>query len=133
LVHADDLADALVRIIEQRAGGAFNVADEPVLGGRDLGLALKAGRIVPVDRRVARAAVKATYLAHLHPVQEGWLDLTLGVPLLNTDRLRDELGWQPQHSSADALRDLLEGMSEHAGTRSAPLRARRATSSRRGV
>ena len=30
-VHADDLADAIVRIVERRAGGAFNVAGEPVL------------------------------------------------------------------------------------------------------
>ncbi|NAZ82485.1 NAD-dependent epimerase/dehydratase family protein [Kineococcus sp. R8] len=133
LVHADDLADALVRVVEARAGGPFNVADEPVLGGRDLALAMRAGRIVPVDRRVARAAVKATYLAHVHPVQEGWLDLALGVPLLNTDRIRSELGWAPRHSSGEALRELLEGMSEHTGTGSAPLRARRATSSRTGV
>ncbi len=31
VVHADDLADALVRILERAPGGAFNVADEPVL------------------------------------------------------------------------------------------------------
>src|SRR5688572_2081807 len=30
-VHADDLADAFARVITQRAGGAFNVAGEPVL------------------------------------------------------------------------------------------------------
>ncbi|NIZ89466.1 NAD-dependent epimerase/dehydratase family protein [Kineococcus rubinsiae] len=133
LVHADDLADALVRVVEQRGRGAFNVADEPVLGGRDLGLALKAGRIVPVDRRVARAVVKATYLAHVHPVQEGWLDLALGVPLMDTDRVRTELGWRPERSSSQALRELVEGMSEHAGTGSGPLRQRRATGSRTGV
>ncbi|WP_367882238.1 hypothetical protein [Rathayibacter oskolensis] len=30
-VHADDVADAFWRVLDQRAGGAFNIAAEPVL------------------------------------------------------------------------------------------------------
>ncbi len=77
VVHADDLADALVRILERAPGGAFNVADEPVLRGRDLALSLNAPRWFPVNRRVVRAAADLTYRAHVHPVQpDGWTSVS---------------------------------------------------------
>ncbi|WP_432496138.1 NAD-dependent epimerase/dehydratase family protein [Kineococcus gypseus] len=124
LVHADDLADGLVRIVEQRAGGAFNLADEPVLGGRDIAGALNAGRLLAVPHALGRAAVAATYRAHVHPVQPGWYDLALSVPLMDTGRARSELGWQPRHAAADVLAELLAGMRAHAGTTSPALRSR---------
>ncbi|WP_432501589.1 NAD-dependent epimerase/dehydratase family protein [Kineococcus arenarius] len=124
LIHADDLADGLVRILEQRAGGAFNLADEPVLGGRDIARALGARRLVAVPHGVARAAVVASYHARIHPVQPGWFDLALSVPLMDTNRARTELGWQPRHAAADVLAELLAGMREHAGTASPALRSR---------
>jgi hypothetical protein len=34
----------------------------------------------------------------------------LGVPLMDSDRARAELGWEPQHSGIDAFRELLDGM-----------------------
>lgn len=132
LVHADDLADALTRIVLRTAPGAFNVADEPVLGGRDLVHALGAGRPVGVDHRVARAAVSASYRARLHPVHPGWLDLLLGVPRMSTGRARAELGWAPAHAAADVLAELLDGMRSHAGTSSPALRARGAVRDRTG-
>ncbi|WP_432488234.1 NAD-dependent epimerase/dehydratase family protein [Kineococcus sp. SYSU DK018] len=126
VIHADDLADGLVRIVEQRAGGAFNLADEPVLGGRDLGRALNARTLVPVPRGLARTAVAGTYHARIHPVKPGWFDLGMSVPVMDTNRARTELGWQPRHAAADVLEELLAGMREHAGTPSPTLRSRSA-------
>lgn len=132
LVHADDLADAITRIVLRTAPGAFNVAGEPVLGGRDLVGALGAGRPVGVDHRVARAFVSASYQARLHPVHPGWLDLLLGVPRMSTARARTELGWAPTHAAADVLTELLDGMRSHAGTASPVLRSRKAVKDRTG-
>lgn len=124
VVHADDLADALARILERAPGGAFNVADEPVLRGRDLALSLKAPRWFPVSRRVVRAAADLTYRAHVHPVQPGWLDLGFGVPVMDTTRAREELGWRPVHAARDVLVELLDGVRDHAGAPSGALRRR---------
>lgn len=132
VVHADDLADALTRIVEQSAPGAFNVADEPVLGGRDLARALGAARPVGISHRLARAVVAASYRARVHPVHEGWLDLGLGVPKMSTGRARSELGWAPAHAASDVLAELLDGMRSHAGTASPVLRSRRAVKDRTG-
>jgi nucleoside-diphosphate-sugar epimerase len=124
VVHADDLADALARILERVPGGAFNVADEPVLRARDLALALSSPRHVPVSRRLVRAAAAATYRARLHPVQPGWVDLGLGVPVMDTTRAREELGWRPFHAARDVLVELLDGIRDHAGAPSGALRRR---------
>ena len=132
VVHADDLADAITRIVERTAPGAFNVADEPVLGGRDLARALGAARPVGISRHLARALVAATYRARVHPVHEGWLDLGLGVPRMSTGRARRELGWAPAHAAFDVLAELLDGMRSHAGTESPVLRSRRAVKDRTG-
>lgn len=49
------------------------------------------------------------------------LDLVLGLPLLDTTRARDELGWAPRHSSLDALHELIEGIAHGAGGSTPPL------------
>ena len=45
LVHSDDLADGIARVIERRAGGAFNFAGEPPITRDDIAAALGAGKI----------------------------------------------------------------------------------------
>jgi hypothetical protein len=44
----------------------------------------------------------------------------LQTPLMATDRLR-ALGWSPRHSATDALRELLAGIRDRAGTPTPPL------------
>ena len=133
LVHADDLADALARILQRVPGGAFNVADDPALTSADVATAFRAARHLPVDRKVVRAVADLTYRAHVHPVQPGWLDLLYGVPVMDTSRARQVLGWKPAHTAQDVLMELLDGMRDHAGAPTGPLRRRSAVSARTGV
>jgi len=133
VVHADDLADALARIVQRVPGGAFNVADEPVLSNRDLARALNAGGFLPTSRRLVRAAADLTYRAHVHPVQPGWLDLGYGAPRMDTGRARRELGWEPAHNARDVLVELLDGIRDHAGNPSGALRSRGVLFSRTGT
>lgn len=67
MVHADDVADMVVRVLEQRAAGAFNVASEPVLSAWDIAAALDA-RPVRVRQEATRAAAGAVWRAHLSPL-----------------------------------------------------------------
>jgi UDP-glucose 4-epimerase len=43
------------------------------------------------------------------------------MPLMDTSRARHELGWQPTHSAAEALLELLDGMRRNAGSGTPPL------------
>jgi UDP-glucose 4-epimerase len=119
-VHAEDVAEAYaLAVTRSDARGAFNVAADPVLDARTLGEALGA-RTVSVPPRPIRAITAATFAAHLQPTEPGWVDLALQTPLMATDRIR-ALGWTPRHTSVEALRELLAGIRDGAGTATAPL------------
>ena len=120
-VHSFDVADAYRRaLVTPSARGAYNVAADPVLDGPELGRLLGA-LPVPVDPRLLRAVTVAAYKLRLHPTPAGWLDLALGVPLLDSTRARVELGWEPVHSASDALLELLDGLRDSAGFPTPPL------------
>lgn len=120
LVHAEDVARAFVAAVVGDVHGAFNLAAPPPLSGRDLAERFGA-RAVTVPVRVARGLVRASYAAHLQPVDAGWLDLALGTPLLRTDRAEAELGWRPRWDAFEALDDVLGGLRDGAGDATPPL------------
>jgi nucleoside-diphosphate-sugar epimerase len=120
-VHADDVADAYRRVIAQRdAHGAYNIAAEPVLDPGELARLLHA-REIPVPAAVLRTLADLTWRLRLQPTPAGWVDLALGVPIMDTARARTELGWEPRRSAGDALLELLEGLRESAGAPLPPL------------
>lgn len=123
LVHADDVAAAFVSAIERRVGGPFNLAADPPVT-RDIVAAVLGAKAIQVPSGLLGAVVDLSWRARLQPIDRGWLDMAFTVPLLDTTRARDELGWAPQWSSTDALADVIEGVAEEAHTDSPPLRRR---------
>ena len=119
-VHADDVGQAYRLAATRDVRGAFNVAADPVLDSDTLGRALGA-RPVPVPARLMRGAAAATWRLRLQPTSPGWIDLALGVPIMDTSRAREVLGWQPRRTSVQALEDLLAGIREGAGGPTPPL------------
>ncbi|MDQ3678305.1 MAG: NAD-dependent epimerase/dehydratase family protein, partial [Actinomycetota bacterium] len=108
-VHSLDVGEAYHRAITRDVHGPFNIAAEPVLDPPELGRLLGA-RPVPVSEKALRAAVQMSWKLRLQPSPPGWLDMALGVPLMDTSRARNELGWTATRSAGDALLELLEGM-----------------------
>lgn len=110
-VHADDIAQAYtLAVVDDRANGAYNVAAEPVIDAASLAAELHAVK-VPLPAGVVRALADVTWRLRLQPTPPGWLDMGLGVPIMDTRRVRRELGWSPRRSSLAALRELLDGIS----------------------
>jgi UDP-glucose 4-epimerase len=120
VVHAYDVADAYRRAIIGEARGAFNVAGEPVLEPDSFATALEA-RPVAIPARFVHTAMDVAWRLHLQPSPPSWLDLGLGVPLLDTSRARAELGWAPRHDAFDTLCELLEGIRLGRGAETPPL------------
>ena len=120
-VHAHDLADAYRRVIvSPEAQGAYNVAAEPVLTAAAFAQALSAIEL-PVPAGLARAAVNLSWLARVQPINSGWLDMGLRAPVMNTTRIREELGWAPQHDALSTLEELLDGLRSGDGFPTPPL------------
>ena len=110
-VHAADVGQAYRQAVVRDVRGAFNVAAEPDVGPPELAMALGA-REVGVPARVLLRAAELSWKLHLQPADPGWVDLALGVPLMDTGRARAELGWEPRRASLEALTELLRGLRE---------------------
>jgi len=119
-VHSHDVAQAYRLAIMRDVRGAFNVAAEPILDPPELGRILGA-RPLRVPVKPLRLAVDLSWKLRLQPTPPGWLDMALGVPLLDVTRARDELGWTPAHSASDALLELIDAMRRGDGMATAPL------------
>jgi nucleoside-diphosphate-sugar epimerase len=120
-VHSLDVGDAYRRaLLADDAHGAFNVAAEPVLDPQTLAEALGARRL-PLRGGMLRAAADLSWRLRLQPSPPGWVDLALGVPLMETRRVRERLAWEPRRSASEALLELLDGIRAGAGAPTPPL------------
>jgi nucleoside-diphosphate-sugar epimerase len=120
VAHSLDAGEAFARAAVRPVRGAFNVAAEPFLDGAALSRILDA-HPVPVPPALLRAVASLSWRLRLQPTDPGWVDLVLGVPLMDTDRIRRELEWEPRYDAADAVTDILDGFREGSGMETAPL------------
>jgi UDP-glucose 4-epimerase len=133
VVHSHDVGDAYARAVTRDVRGAFNVATEPELDGRRIASAIGA-RAVPIRPSVARFLADAAWRLRLQPTSPDWLDLALGVPLLDSGRARRELGWEPRHTAEETIKELLAAIASGAAGATPPLReGDRREEIRRGV
>jgi UDP-glucose 4-epimerase len=113
-VHADDVADALERMLDRRAPGPFNLAAEPVLDSGAIARALGTVR-VPVPTPVLRTALQAAFTARVVPTEPGWLDMGTKLPALDTSRARRLLDWEPFHRSDEVLAEFVAALGRGEG------------------
>lgn len=119
-VHSRDVGEAYRLAILGDARGAFNVAAEPEIGVEEL-CELFGARSFPLPAGALRGAASLSWKLRLQPSSPGWIDLALGVPMMDTSRAREELGWEPAVASLDALEDLLRGLRHADGAPTPPL------------
>jgi len=109
LVHAEDVADAVRRVVETGAGGAFNLVTAPPVTASDIASALGA-RAVHVPAPALRALVAGAWKARVEQLDPGWIDLAYSVPLLSSARATAELGWHPLHQGHAVLGEVVQGL-----------------------
>ncbi|WP_191243264.1 NAD-dependent epimerase/dehydratase family protein [Amycolatopsis deserti] len=119
-VHSADIGEAFRLAALNDVRGAFNIAADPVIDAKALARLLGA-RTVPVPTWTLRAAVSAGWYAHLLPASPGLLDTVLRLPIMDTTRARDELGWIPRHDGLEAIGEFLAGLRSGAGMNTPPL------------
>ena len=130
-VHSHDVGHAYrLALMNEDARGAFNIAAEPVLDPPGLGRVLGA-RAVRVPGGLLRGGAALSYRLRLQPSEPGWVDMGLGVPLMDVSRARSELGWSPERSAFEPPCSTYSGASATAGFETpaenrgaGPLRAR---------
>ncbi|MER5731542.1 NAD-dependent epimerase/dehydratase family protein [Streptomyces sp. NPDC002138] len=119
-LHTDDAAAAYRAAVVLPVRGAFNLAADPPVDA-DLLVRLFDARKLAMPSGPVRAALAAAWRLHLVPASPDLFDAVLRLPLLDSTRAREELSWQPAHTSADAIEEFLAGLRSGAGMDTAPL------------
>ncbi|GAB3661383.1 NAD-dependent epimerase/dehydratase family protein [Glycomyces tarimensis] len=122
-VHADDLAEVFRAALFGTASGAFNVAGESMTDMRSVAAMLGA-RPIPMPFGAARAALAAAYRMRMTPVPPELLDVVARLPVMDTARVRRELGWVSHHTSDEAVAEFLEGLRAGSGGPTPPLQSK---------
>ena len=105
LIHEEDVGLALLQcVVAAGPPGAYNIAAQDVVGlhdvARELGLLP-----LPVPTRVTRSGARLLARAPRLPQVAEWVEAASHPALMDTTRARTELGWEPQWSAIEALRD----------------------------
>ena len=105
LIHEEDVGLALLQcVVAAGPPGAYNIAAQDVVGlhdvARELGLLP-----LPVPIRATRTGARLLARAPRLPQVAEWVEAASHPALMDTTRARTELGWEPQWSAIEALRD----------------------------
>lgn len=113
-LHSYDVAEAYRLAATTDARGPFNVAADPIIDPHELAQMFGAV-LIPVPAELVRQAMHWTWRLRLQPSPEGWADIALQTPLLDSKRARTDLGWEPRYTSKQALMELLAGLRTECG------------------
>ncbi|WP_405666600.1 NAD-dependent epimerase/dehydratase family protein [Streptomyces sp. NBC_01166] len=120
VLHTDDAAEAYRLALTNDVRGAFNLAADSVTDARQLGELLRA-RVVRAPTALVRGALAAAWRTHAVPASPHLFDAVLRLPVMDSARAREELGWRPAYSATEALTAFLHGVSRGEGEGTAPL------------
>lgn len=121
VLHTDDAAEAYRLALGRQVRGAFNLAAEPPVDGETLASLLDARRM-RIPRFAARSAMATAWHLHLLPPSPHLFDAALRLPLMDTTRAQEELGWRPRHTAVETLQEFLTGLRRGTGMdQTAPL------------
>src|SRR5579875_3728380 len=114
VVHSDDAGQAYRLAVVREVRGPFNIGTEQLARLLD-------AKPVRVPPAVLRAGLAAGWYARLVPAEPNLFDMALHLPVMDTTRARQELGWSPARSAADTLGEFLAGLRAGAGMPTPPL------------
>ncbi|MEA2426095.1 MAG: UDP-glucose 4-epimerase [Thermoleophilaceae bacterium] len=112
LVHHDDVAQALVASITGRGEpGIYNLAAEGTIGVSDLASAI-GWYSVPIPNLAVEVTAEVISRIPFAPAELSWIN-ALRVPvLMDTQKAREKLGWQPEYDTRETLAETVEGARE---------------------
>ncbi|HUB04109.1 MAG TPA: NAD-dependent epimerase/dehydratase family protein [Solirubrobacteraceae bacterium] len=111
-VHEDDVGRALLGcVVADGPPGAYNIAGDGIVTAADVVRELGFTPVtVPagIAETAARAAASIPLPSFAPPVAE-WVEAATHPAIMDTSKAKRELGWEPEYSGLEALRDTLRG------------------------
>jgi nucleoside-diphosphate-sugar epimerase len=119
-IHEADVGSALLLcVLGAGPPGPYNIAADDILTGADVAHQLGLGAL-PVPGRLVHAAARAAAglpRPPFLPPTVDWVEAFAHPAIMDTSRAREQLGWTPRYTAAQALRETLarEGLGPEAG------------------
>ncbi len=105
-VHEDDVGQALRQcVLAEGPPGAYNIAGDGVITAADVARELGA-LAIPLPEAPVRGLARAAATLPLPPVAQ-WVEAAAHPAIMDTTRAKVELGWRPEYTGLEALRDTL--------------------------
>jgi UDP-glucose 4-epimerase len=112
LVHQDDVAQALVASITGRGEpGIYNLAGEGTISFGDLASAL-GWYSVPVPNFAVDVAAELIARVPFTPAEFQWINAARVPVVMDTQKAREKLGWEPAFDTHETLADTVAGARE---------------------
>ena len=109
-IHEDDVGEALLKcVVADGPPGAYNIAGDGTVTAADVVRELGLNPItVPagISQGAARAAASVPLPSFAPPMAE-WVEAASHPAIMDTTKAKRELGWQPQYTGLEALRETL--------------------------
>lgn len=104
-LHVDDYTAVVETALSERTSGIFNIAGNGTMRWRDL-VRTAGARAMPLPAPVLKGLTGLTWRLRLQNYSKAsGLNFIQYPWLASTEKARSELGWQPAHSSRDAVAD----------------------------
>lgn len=108
-LHTDDAAKGYLLAALRDVRGAFNLAADPVVTTEDIAALLDA-KTFQVPPSTVRSLISAAWSSHVIPASPHLFDLVMRLPLMSSQRAREELGWSPSMNGIQAIEAFLAGL-----------------------
>ncbi|MEA2483864.1 MAG: UDP-glucose 4-epimerase [Thermoleophilaceae bacterium] len=109
LVHHDDVAQALVASITGRGEpGIYNLAGEGTISFSDFAAAL-GWYSVPVPNLAVDVTAEVISRIPFAPAELSWINAARVAVLMDTQKAREKLGWEPAYDTRETLIETVEG------------------------
>jgi nucleoside-diphosphate-sugar epimerase len=112
LVHQDDVAQALVAAITGRGEpGIYNLAGEGTMSFGDLASAI-GWYSVPVPNFAVEVTAEVLSRVPFAPAEFQWINAARVPVVMDTQKAREKLGWDPAYDTRETLADTVENARE---------------------
>lgn len=108
-LHIKDYASAIDAVLRQRARGIYNIAGSGTMTWRET-VEAAGGTPIPAPPQALNGIINLTWKFGLQQRSPGSGMALIRYPwLVSTQKIKDELGWRPEHSSHDAVKAWTDG------------------------
>ncbi|MEA2496743.1 MAG: UDP-glucose 4-epimerase [Thermoleophilaceae bacterium] len=112
LVHHDDVAQALVAAITGRGEpGIYNLAGEGTISFGDFASAL-GWYSVPIPNFAVEVTAEVIARVPFAPAEFSWINAARVSVVMDTQKAREKLGWEPAYDTRETLAETVQGARE---------------------